>query len=398
MKRVIIVGGGAAGFFAALSCAKHHPDYKVTILEKSQKLLAKVKVSGGGRCNVTHACFDASYLVKFYPRGEKQLRGPFTRFNPKHTIDWFAERDVKLKQEPDGRMFPVTDSSQTIIDCFLKEAQLLHIQIKTGIGLDKLSKENNSWKVHTSDKQILEADAVIISTGGALQVWKALMNLGLCIVPAVPSLFTFNIRDSRLQNLQGISVENVSVAMNEKRGIQINGPLLITHWGLSGPGVLKLSAWEARKLAAANYNFEIVVNWTGTLTKHQVSEEIKSYKNKYSRHQVGKHPLFNISSRLWNVLVEVPHLNYADLSREQIERISESLSHSVFKVHGKSTFKEEFVTAGGVDLSEIDFKTMQSKRFPGLYFAGEVLDIDAITGGFNFQAAWTTGYIAGSSV
>ncbi len=398
MKRVIIAGGGAAGFFAALSCAKHHPNYKVTILEKSQKLLAKVKVSGGGRCNVTHACFDARALVKYYPRGEKQLLGPFTRFNPTHTMDWFAQRGVKLKQETDGRMFPVTDSSQTIIDCFLKEADHYHIDIKTGVGLDKLSRENNVWQVHTTDKRIFEADAVIITTGNSLQVWKAVENLGLPIIPPVPSLFTFNIHDSRLQNLQGVSVENASVAIHEKNGLQTNGPVLITHWGLSGPAVLKLSAWEARKLAAANYNFEIAVNWVGTLTKHQVSEEIKTYKNQYARKQVGKHPLFHISTRLWNALVKPTHLNYADLSRQQIEQMAESLSCSVFKVHGKSTFKEEFVTAGGVDLSEVDFKTMQSKNYPGLYFAGEVLDIDAVTGGFNFQAAWTTGYIAGCSV
>lgn len=397
MKKVAIVGGGAAGFFAAIACAEKNPDYRVTILEKSQKLLAKVKVSGGGRCNVTHACFEPKQLVKFYPRGERQLLGPFTRFNPSNTIEWFAQRGVKLKAEPDGRMFPITDSSQTIIDCFIEEAKRRRIEIKLGGGVEQLQKKNEKWEVTTKSETIV-CDAVIITTGSSEQVWRMLKNLGVKIVEPVPSLFTFNINDQRLKELPGVAVKNAAVTVRENAKLKTTGPLLITHWGLSGPAILKLSAWGARALAALNYHFTINVNWTGVNSKESVLQQLQQLKQTSGRQQISNHPMFDIPIRLWKVLVNAEGLNNADLSKTKLNEIASSLTECLFEVNGKSTFKEEFVTAGGVDLNEVDFKTMQSKSLSGLFLAGEVLDIDAVTGGFNFQAAWTTGYIAGTSV
>ncbi len=397
MKKVVIVGGGAAGFFAAIACAEKNPDYQVTILEKSQKLLAKVKVSGGGRCNVTHACFEPKQLVKFYPRGERQLLGPFTRFNPSNTIEWFAQRGVKLKAEPDGRMFPITDSSQTIIDCFIEEAKRRRIEIKLGGGVEQLQKQNEKWEVTTKSETIV-CDAVIITTGSSEQVWRMLKNLGIKIVEPVPSLFTFNINDQRLKELPGVAVKNATVTVRENVKLKTTGPLLITHWGLSGPAILKLSAWGARALAALNYQFTINVNWTGVNSKESVLQQLQQLKQTSGRQQISNHPMFDIPIRLWKVLVNAEGLNNADLSKTKLNEIASSLTECLFEVNGKSTFKEEFVTAGGVDLNEVDFKTMQSKSLSGLFLAGEVLDIDAVTGGFNFQAAWTTGYIAGTSV
>lgn len=397
MKHIVVAGGGAAGFFAALACAEANPDYRVIILEKSQKLLQKVSISGGGRCNVTHACFDARELVKFYPRGHKQLIGPFSRFNPTHTINWFAQRGVQLKTESDGRMFPVTDSSQTIINCFINEANRLKVAIQLGAGIDKLTPVNNTWQIQLHTGKTMVADAVIVTAGSSLQVWKMLAATGHTIVPPVPSLFTFNISDKRLQDLQGLSVSNATVSITGSK-LKTSGPLLITHWGLSGPAILKASAWGARELAAINHRFEIDVNWTGTLTREEVKSELLRNKAEHPKRQPWNHPLFNIPQRLWKSLTDCEGMNYADLSKSKIESIAGNLAASHFAVHGKSTFKDEFVTAGGVDLSEVDFKTMQSKKLNGLYFAGEVLDIDAVTGGFNFQAAWTTGFVAGTSV
>lgn len=396
MKKIVVVGGGAAGFFAALACAEKNPDYQIIILEKSQKLLSKVKVSGGGRCNVTHACFDVRELVKFYPRGEKQLLGPFSRFNPQNTIEWFSARGVKLKAESDGRMFPVTDSSQTIIDCFLEEANRKYIQIKLGAGVESLKKENNQWLV-TTKSETITCDSIIITAGSSEQVWRMLKSLALTLVEPVPSLFTFNIKDERLNELPGIAVKNASATIYGNPKLKTTGPILITHWGLSGPAILKLSAWGARQLAALNYRFQLNVNWTGIETKENVLSLLQQLKQTKAKQQISNHPLFDIPVRLWKALVNAEGLNYADLSKAKLDEIASSLTVCSFDVNGKSTFKEEFVTAGGVDLNEIDFKTMQSKKHSGLFFAGEVLDIDAITGGFNFQAAWSTGYIAGIS-
>jgi len=404
VKHVVIIGGGAAGFFAAINCAEKNPGYKITILEKSSSVLNKVKVSGGGRCNVTHACFDAKELVKFYPRGEKQLLGPFTKFNPSDTIEWFSKRGVEIKREDDGRMFPVTDSSQTIIDCFLNEANRLGVKLKMKCGVEKFQISNSKFQIKTSTGEEIFADAVIITTGSSHEVWKMLEQLGHKIIPPVPSLFTFNIKDDRIKGLEGLSVPEAVVQIrNLKSAFRIpHSPLLITHWGMSGPAILKLSAFAARELAALHYNFEIEVNWVNK-DLNAVKETLKHFKQNHAKKNVVANPLFAIPKRLWERLLTACCLlptaaNFADLSNQHIDSLTNTLTASVFKVSGKSTFKDEFVTSGGVDLAEVDFRTMMSRKIPNLYFAGEVLDVDAITGGFNFQAAWTTAYIASQTI
>lgn len=403
MKHVVVIGGGAAGFFAAINCAEKNPDYKVTILEKSSSLLNKVKISGGGRCNVTHACFDARDLVKFYPRGEKQLLGPFTRFNPSNTIDWFKKRGVEIKCEADNRMFPTTDSSQTIIDCFLGEAKRLGVKIRMQCGLDKMQSIDGKWQINTSSNEIINADAIIITTGSNHTVWKMLEELGHKVIAPVPSLFTFNIKDDRIVGLEGLSMPQAIVkVINSKPKIQSKpGPLIITHWGMSGPAILRLSAWGARALAEVNHKFEIEVNWINK-DLNGVKETLKHFKQSNPKKGVVTTPMFNVPKRLWERMAlancKQPTTNFADLSNQQIESLAKELTASRYSVNGKSTYKDEFVTSGGVDLSEVDFRTMQSKKLSNLYFAGEVLDVDAITGGFNFQAAWTTAYIASQTI
>ena len=399
-KHVVVIGGGAAGFFAAINCSEKNPDYQITILEKSSSLLNKVKISGGGRCNVTHACFDAKELVKFYPRGEKQLLGPFTRFNPSNTIAWFKARSVEIKKEPDGRMFPVSNSSQTIIDCFLSEAKRMGITIKLQCGVEELQSTNQKWCIKTSTNQMLEADTIIVTTGSSHSVWKLLEQLGHKIITPVPSLFTFNINDERIKGLEGLSVELAQVKFqipNSKIQIAQTGPLLITHWGMSGPTILRLSAWGARALAAVNHKFEIEVNWANK-DFNTVKETLKHFKQNQPKKSVSTNPLFGIPKRLWERLTINTQKNFADLSNNQIDELAREITSSRFSVNGKSTFKDEFVTSGGVDLADVDFRTMQSKKVPNLYFAGEVLDVDAITGGFNFQAAWTTAFIASQTI
>ncbi len=399
-KDILIIGGGAAGFFAAINCAEKNPSYNITILEKSPSLLSKVKVSGGGRCNVTHACFDPRELAAHYPRGEKQLLGPFTKFNPSDTVEWFEKRGVKLKRESDGRMFPVTDSSQTIINCFLNEAKRLRVTIKIQTGVEEFTPPvtgNTKWTLRTNKNEILSADAIVVTSGAAQQMWRSLEKTGHTIVAPVPSLFTFNIKDKRLTGLEGISVEQAMVSINGQKLLQSSGPLLITHWGLSGPAILRLSAWGARVLASANHQFDIAVNWTGA-DANEIKEHLRKYIQAHPKKNVSGNPLFNIPKRLWERLAGNVIVNYAALSNKQIDLLVGELTASHFHVSGKSTYKDEFVTAGGVDLNEVDFKTMQSKKLAGLYFAGEVLDIDAITGGFNFQAAWTTGWIAAQAI
>lgn len=402
MKEVLVIGGGAAGFFAALACAENNPGFRITILEKSSTLLSKVKISGGGRCNVTHACFDAKALVKNYPRGEKQLLGPFTRFNPVHTIEWFKSRGVWLKTEEDGRMFPTTDSSQTIMDCFITEAHRQRIRIRTQHGVEDIMIHGSGFEVKTNRGDSLYADALIITTGSGSSMWNILTKLGHKITPPVPSLFTFNNNDERIRGLEGLSVSQAIVSVIPHSKLTASGPLLITHWGLSGPAVLRLSAWGARTLAEVNHRFQISVNWTGEYAAFEVTKTFKEYKQNHPKKTVAANPLYSLPKRLWERLCSInvgsSTINFADLSNKQIDLLAETLTASRFTVTGKSTFKDEFVTAGGVSLDEVDFKTMQSKKFPGLYFAGEVLDIDAITGGFNFQAAWTTGWIAGNSL
>lgn len=400
-KHIVIIGGGAAGFFAAINCAQKNPDYRITILEQSSKTLQKVKISGGGRCNVTHACFDNRELVKNYPRGEKQLLSVFSKFNPTHTIDWFEQRGVELKAEEDGRMFPITDNSQTIIDCFLQEINQAGVSVITNCTVDALEFDGGKWRVKTN-KQDWTADALLVAAGSSLRLWKVLETVGHHIVTPVASLFTFNIQHALLTGLQGLSVKKATVQLTQYPAIELApSPLLITHWGLSGPAVLKLSAVAARELAECSYRFSIKINWCG-LSETSVLNDLVQFKHSSPKKNITANPLYGIPLRLWERICQqvkgISNKNYADASKETLQSLARWLSSCELKVNGKSTFKDEFVTAGGVDLHEIDFKTMQSKKMPGLYFAGEVLDIDAITGGFNFQAAWSTAWVAAHSM
>lgn len=403
MKKVVIIGGGAAGFFSAINCAKKNPDYQIIILEKSATVLNKVKISGGGRCNVTHACFDAKELVKNYPRGEKQLLGPFTRFNPSSTIDWFAERGVKLKREQDGRMFPVTDSSQTIIDCFLTEAKRHKVQLRTRCGAEEIRQNGNHFDIKTTTQETISADAVVLTSGSNHEMWKIVERLGHSIKSPVASLFSFNINDKRIKGLEGLSVSEAQIKIKHQSFNKTSkaAPLLITHWGISGPAVLRFSAFAARELAQLNYQFEIEVNWINK-TYQNVAEQLKQVKSSLARKTVYSHPLFLLPRRLWENIVTHSTIgtgqNFADLSNAQINLLAQELTNSCFIVSGKSTNKDEFVTCGGVDLSEIDFRTMMSRKTPNLFFAGEILDIDGVTGGFNFQSAWTTAFIASQAI
>lgn len=399
-KKIAIIGGGAAGFFAAVNCAKNFPQHHITIFEKSNKLLTKVRVSGGGRCNVTHACFDIQQLVKNYPRGEKHLMNAFARFNPVDTVRWFEERGVKLKTEEDGRMFPITNQSETIIDCLMSEAEKYKVDIVTNAELIKLSKKSDEkFELTFKDGTILIADKVLIAAGGhpKAESLKWLNETGHELVSPAPSLFTFNIPNSPVVELMGVSVQDAKLRIAGTKHL-INAPLLITHWGMSGPAVLKLSSVAARELAAKNYEFDLFISWITDYNSDQLQRIFPALKNEYGSKQIYNQCPFDLPKRLWMFLLNkstIPEtIRWADLSREQIKILTQNLTHDIYKVRGKTTFKEEFVTCGGVTLNDVDFKTMESKKCKGIYFAGEVLDIDAITGGFNFQAAWTTGYIA----
>ncbi|MBS1685978.1 MAG: NAD(P)/FAD-dependent oxidoreductase [Bacteroidetes bacterium] len=395
-KKVIVVGGGAAGFFFAVNCAERHPDYRITILEKSGKLLEKVRISGGGRCNVTHACFEPKALTKFYPRGEKELLGAFHRFMTGDTISWYEAHGVELKTEDDGRMFPTTDDSETIAQCLLGLAEKYRIRIQTHQEVDTLEHRDGQWHITSGHGDQYTADIVFIASGSALRMWDILRRMGYRVADPVPSLFTFNIKDERIKDLQGLSVEKATVIINEAK-LEESGPLLITHWGMSGPAILKLSAWGARRLKERKYNFDIKVNWTGTLALPDCVQRLKDYRQDFPKRTIFSKPQFKIPSRLWERLcrhVVGADKNWADATNKEIEALAEELTRSTFHVTGKSTFKDEFVTCGGVELDQIDLKTFKSKLHPELYFAGEVLNIDAITGGFNFQAAWTGAWIA----
>ncbi|MBP6181598.1 NAD(P)/FAD-dependent oxidoreductase [Flavobacterium sp.] len=396
---IIIVGGGAAGFFTAINIVEKNPKLKVAILERGTEVLNKVRISGGGRCNVTHACFEPNELVKFYPRGEKELRGPFHQFCSGDTIEWFEKHGVELKIEPDGRMFPVSNSSQTIIDCFLKAAQKLGIAVLTGQSVQSIFKKDTLWKVETQSENYL-AEKLILATGSNPKVWEMLQNFGHAVVSPVPSLFTFNIKDSRIKELPGVAAQ-VTVKVKDTK-LTSTGPLLITHWGMSGPAILKLSAWGARILHDKNYQFTIFVNWLNDADKEDVEKNLKELKQEHAKKSVSKKSPFLLTNRLWESLVLASGIEvetkWADLSKIQLQNLTNQLTNSTFKVNGKSTFKEEFVTAGGIDLKEINFKTMESKLHENLYFAGEIVNIDAITGGFNFQNAWTSGFIVANAV
>ncbi len=394
MYDVLIVGGGAAGFFTAINLAEKNPNYKIAILERGKEVLTKVRVSGGGRCNVTHACFVPNDLVKFYPRGEKELRGPFHQFCSGDTIEWFEKHGVELKIEEDGRMFPVSDSSQTIIDCFLNATKKYKIDILTGQSVQSIFQSEDSWKVETN-QQTFRCENLVMTTGSNPKIWEMLEKLGHTIVPPVPSLFTFNIKDNRIKDLMGVSAFASVKVQNSK--LSASGPLLITHWGMSGPGILRLSAWGARELFDKNYQFILEVNWLNDSTFEETENQLKELKLEHAKKVVAKKSPFDFPNRLWESLVLASEISietkWADLSKKQLQNLALQLTNGKFQVNGKSTFKEEFVTAGGIDLKEINFKTMESKLLPKVYFAGEIVNIDAITGGFNFQNAWTSGFI-----
>lgn len=401
-KNVIVIGGGAAGFFAAISCKAHHPDHRVTIFEKSDKLLAKVKVSGGGRCNVTHACFSNAELAKFYPRGGKQLKKAFAQFTTTDTIKWFEARGVKLKTEEDNRIFPVTDNSQTVIDCLLGEVDKLGIKIEMHGQISSIEKADQGFIIKLQDKTI-HADKVIAASGGLpkREGFEWLEKLGHKIEPPVPSLFTFNMPNEPIKILMGVSVDNAIVRIVGTK-LQSEGPLIITHWGMSGPAILKLSAWGARILNGMDYRFNIQVNWIGEANEDKVREAFALERQTNPMRTVGNCESFKLPNRLFQFLlskVEIdPEATLERLGKKNMNRLINILLNDEYRVEGKTTFKEEFVTCGGVSLDDVNMDTMESRVCPGLYFAGEVLDIDGVTGGFNFQAAWTTAHIAGKLV
>ena len=400
--KVAIVGGGAAGFFAAFSVKEHHPEAQVTIFEKSDKLLAKVKISGGGRCNVTHSCFQANKLSKFYPRGSKQLKKAFSQFQPKDTEAWFATRGVALKTEADGRMFPTTDDSQTIIDCFMHEAQVKKIQIAKQTQVNELVPEKSGYTlVFKGSKQ--HFDKIIIASGGSPNAkgFQWLKNIGHSTIAPIPSLFTFNMPKEPVKELMGLVVENATARIQGTK-LQYTGPVLITHWGMSGPAILKLSAWGARLLHDKNYQFNVQINWLSIKSENEAHEILDAeFENIRKKKIVNANP-FGLPGRMWLFLLEKVQINtqipWMELSKKNRNKLINILLNDVYAVSGKTTFKEEFVTCGGVSISDVNIKTMQSSVCKDLYFAGEVLDIDGITGGFNFQAAWTTGYIAGKLI
>lgn len=400
--KLAIIGGGAAGFFAAINAAEMSPGIEVHVFEKAAQFLSKVRVSGGGRCNVTHACFNPKELIQYYPRGSRELLGPFYVFNPADTIEWFEKRRVKIQAEADGRMFPVTNTSQTIIDCFLQEAEYYNVQLHTQIGLTSLSQlENQQWKLNFNHGGDFIADAVIFASGSSAPIWEILQKLGHTIITPLPSLFTFHIKDKRIDELMGVSVPQVTCKIEGEK-ISTEGPLLITHWGLSGPAILKLSAWAAVQLAAKQYQFTLKINFLPEHNYQSCLEFLTAQKTTSPKKHIQLYPIGAVPSRLWKSICVYcgihDKINWADASKDMLQKLADSLTQAAFKVTGKSTFKEEFVTCGGVALAEVDLRTMQSKKLPGIYFAGEVLNIDAVTGGFNFQAAWTTAFIAASSI
>lgn len=400
---IAIAGGGPAGFFAAIRCAELNPRLRILIVERASQTLGKVLISGGGRCNVTHACFDPSKLVTFYPRGGNELRGAFSRFQAADTVEWFEARGVRLKTEADGRMFPITDSSQTIADCLRNSAERagVNVLLKTAlVGVKKDATNGFRIEIRKEAKPIsIHAHKLLITTGNDRQTLEIVKSLGHSIEEPVPSLFTFNIKDRRIEGLAGVSVDHVIVRMDT---IVQQGALLITHWGMSGPAILRTSAWGARELHDRNYHVKLVVNWLGETSFDKALNTLRNNKEwkENSRRKVSTHPAFSqIPSRLWNKLVEfVGGKNWADLSNTELRQLATELTAGEFQIEGKGQFKEEFVTCGGVKLHEVDFKTMQSRIVDGLFFAGEILNIDGITGGFNFQSAWTTGWLAGNTL
>ena len=400
MNNVIIIGGGAAGYFTAINAKENNPELNIIILEKGKDVLQKVKISGGGRCNVTHACFEPKELVKFYPRGEKELLGPFHQFMTGDTFEWFDNRGVPLKIEDDNRVFPEANTSQAIIDCFQKAVEKLKIKVFTNHGVNSVSRQENKWIINTKS-QVFEADKLVIAAGSSKKVWQLCESLDHAIIAPVPSLFTFNINDKRLLDLLGTSVPNATVKISNTK-LEASGPLLITHWGMSGPAVLKLSAFGARILADKNYQYNVEVNWVSRPTAKVLNVLLNLKKKEPRKTVILKSPFTEISKRLWERFVVASEIkstqNWADLNNYQLENLANQLTKGIFNANGRTTFKDEFVTAGGIELKEINFKRFESKKHKNLFFVGEVLNIDAVTGGFNFQNAWTGGYICANAL
>jgi len=399
---IFIIGGGAGGFFSAIHSKTNHPDTPVILIEKSAFFLAKVKISGGGRCNVTHACFDPLKLSESYPRGGKALIGPFQRFQPQDTMDWFESRGVDLKTEADNRVFPVSDLSQSIIDCLMHEAESLGVQLWSRCTVSKIQQRDDmGFDIVLDSGAVHPASKLILATGSSTQGHAFAQSLGHTIVPPVPSLFTVKINDPELTALSGLSVQHATLKLMGKKTWSQTGPVLITHWGFSGPALLKLSAWGAREFFEANYHLPLVINWLPKLSQTELDDLFKSQKNNPKK-MISNTPLFqDIPGRLWLYFLQKAGIpatkQWQDFSKKDAEALADCLLRDTYKTTGKGQFKEEFVTCGGVSLSEVNFKTMESKVCPNLYFAGEVLDIDGITGGFNFQNAWTTGFLAGQA-
>lgn len=400
-RQIVVVGGGAAGFFAAITCAETYPHAFVTLIEAGREPLGKVRVSGGGRCNVTHACFDPAALVQNYPRGGKALRGAFSRFQAKDTVAWFESHGVQLKTEADGRMFPVTDNSETIVDCLIESAKAAEVKIRTGVSVVSIARETATGKFEIQWKSggTLKCDRLLLATGSNRHGYQWAKDLGHTVEPVVPSLFTFNIKDSRLQDLAGVSVESVRLRLGN---LEQTGPLLVTHWGLSGPAVLKLSAWGARLLHECNYQAPLLINWLPQYTQEALRKMLLAVKSQLPQRAISTSCPVPLPKRLWQQLIAAVGIKaedrWAGLSNKVLNQLIQELNQGKFNIQGKGVFKEEFVTCGGVSLKEVDFKTMESRCCPGLYFAGEILDIDGVTGGFNFQSAWTTGWIAGKAM
>ncbi len=430
--KIVVIGGGAAGFFGAITCATAHPNTQVTLLEASAQPLTKVRISGGGRCNVTHACFDPALLVQAYPRGGKALRGALTRFQPNDTIAWFEAHGIQLKTEPDGRMFPITDNSQTIVDCLYHAAETAGVKIYTSTPVKSISRhpslllkedtetrehgdaENVSeiytplptphFQINLKNSKTIKCDRILLATGSNPLGYRWAKEFGHPIEPPVPSLFTFTIQDPRLKDLAGVSVNQASLRLPEadKTVKEQTAPLLITHWGLSGPAVLKLSAWGARFLHDNHYQTPLLINWLPQYNQEKIRQLLISVKSQLPQRQVTTSCPVPIPKRIWISLVNHVGIStqqrWAEVSKKELNQLIQELNQGRYLIQGKGVFKEEFVTCGGVSLNSVNFKTMESRICPGLYFAGEILDIDGITGGFNFQNAWTTAWIAGQSM
>lgn len=410
-RDIVVIGGGAAGFFGAIACAEADPGCRVQILERNAAVLAKVRISGGGRCNVTHACFDPSQLTGFYPRGGLALRGPFSRFQPRDTVAWFEARGVRLKTERDGRIFPASDNSASIVDCLTRAARNAGVLVRTHTLIDGVTRREEGFAVALRDGAPLHADRVLLATGSAGRGWEWASALGHTVVPAAPSLFTFEVTDPRIDGLAGLSVAHARVDLPDARaalgargaGLTQSGPLLITHWGLSGPAVLRLSAWAARVLHDSGYRATLSICWLPEWREDALIDRLQALKRERGGQLVSLHaPFAELPSRLWQRLCAAAGIfdeqRWAKLPKSDLLKLAGELLHGQFQITGKGVFKEEFVTAGGVDLDEVNFKTMESRKCPGLHFAGEVLDIDGVTGGFNFQCAWTTGWLAGKGM